>query len=528
MFGDLIYIKIMEVNDSLTPSQTEVSLQMASMKKGSHKLEVFDWLNDIHSDNPRKIVEIRFKSTRKDFYENVNDLRLQQGDIVAVEASPGHDIGIVSLTGELVLEHLRKCKVQIPNDGFKKVYRKARTTDIEKWEEAKALEHATMIKARKIARDLRLNMKIGDVEYQGDKTKAIFYYIADERVDFRELIKKLAEEFKIRVEMRQIGARQEAGRIGGIGSCGKELCCTTHVTRFVSVTTNAARVQEVSLNPQKLAGQCGKLKCCMNYELDSYLDARQDFPDTNIQLKLDGCAASHIKTDVYKRTMWYVYNKDNTSKIVGLSVDKVHEIIELNRRGVLIDDLENEVETVDKGDELDYQNIVGQESLTRFDDKRRNKNKNKNKNKNRPSQGNQQRNDSKPLRDAGETVGTDSLVATEGGSVSDSESMAAVEREQNHDRPNNNNRNNQSNRQNNNRNNRPQQGNQNQQRTNNSNNNQRQQQPNQQRNNNNNNQRQQGKTQSENQQKSQPDNQQPRPQKTIELKNKQSNENQAE
>lgn len=493
----------MEINnDSITPSQTEVSLQMASMKKGSHKLEVFDWLEDINSDNPRKIVEIRFKSTRKDFYENVNDLRLQQGDIVAVEASPGHDIGIVSLTGELVLEHLRKCKVQIPQDGFKKVYRKARTTDIEKWEEAKSLEHATMIKARRIARDLRLNMKIGDVEYQGDKTKAIFYYIADERVDFRELIKKLAEEFKIRVEMRQIGARQEAGRIGGIGSCGKELCCTTHVTRFVSVTTNSARIQEISLNPQKLAGQCGKLKCCLNYELDSYIDARQDFPDTSITLKLDGCNASHIKTDVYKRTMWYIYSKDDTTKIVGLSVDKVHEIIELNRRGVVIDDLESEVEVEEKSNELDYHNIVGQESLTRFDDKRRNKNK---KNKNRQQK--PQRTDNKP------SVSVNSESANIESAQGDESTDASQNRQQNQNRNNSNsnqNRNNNQKQGGNNRNNQQQRGNQGgQNRSNN------QQQRNQQ--NKNQNQSNQGEAAAPQGER-----------KVIELKSKQNNENAAE
>jgi len=245
------------------------------------KLTSFDWLKDISKmQGFNEVAEIRFKNTRKAYYHNANQLPLEVGDIVAVEASPGHDIGIVSMIGQMVLYKMRTEGINYKEQEFKKIYRKAKQTDIEKWKEATSLEHKTMIKARQISSDLKLEMKIGDVEYQGDKTKAIFYYIADERVDFRELIKVLAEEFKIRIEMRQIGARQEAGRIGGIGACGRELCCSKWVTNFVSVTTNAARYQEVSLNPQKLAGQCSKLKCCLNYELDAYLDAQEDFPDT--------------------------------------------------------------------------------------------------------------------------------------------------------------------------------------------------------------------------------------------------------
>ena len=244
---------------------------------GTHKLSEFNWLADIpFDDRCNEIVEVRFKNTRKGFYRNVNELRLEVDDIVAVEASPGHDIGYVSMTGYLVREQLKKMKIRPFIEEMKKVYRKARPVDLQKWEEAKKLEEATMLRSRKIAENLGLAMKIGDVEYQGDKTKAIFYYLADERVDFRQLIKVLAEEFHVRIEMRQIGARQEAGRIGGIGTCGRELCCSTHLSNFNSVTTSHARYQDLSLNPQKLAGQCGKLKCCLNYELDCYIDAQKE------------------------------------------------------------------------------------------------------------------------------------------------------------------------------------------------------------------------------------------------------------
>ena len=257
----------------------------SSCSSGCGKLDVFDWLEDLpESVSSTDLVEIQFKNTRKGYYKNNNTVKFVKGDVVAVEASPGHDIGVITLTGELVLLQMKKNNLSLTNYDFKRVYRKAKPTDLEKWQEGKDMEHETMLEARRIAERLKLNMKIGDVEYQGDRTKAIFYYIADERVDFRELIKVLADQFKVRIEMRQIGARQEAGRIGGIGPCGRELCCSTWITNFVSVTTNAARYQEISLNPQKLAGQCGKLKCCLNFELDAYVDAQQDFPDTKFVL----------------------------------------------------------------------------------------------------------------------------------------------------------------------------------------------------------------------------------------------------
>ncbi len=336
---------------------------------GCHKLNSYDWLKNIsESANYDEIVEVRFKNTRKGFYANVHKLSLKEGDIVAVEASPGHDIGLVSASGQIVKVQLQKQAVNLKETEFKKIYRKAKSADIDKWKEAIELEHSTMLKARKIAEDLNLEMKIGDVEYQGDKTKAIFYYIADDRVDFRQLIKVLAEEFKIRIEMRQIGARQEAGRIGGIGSCGRELCCSSWITNFVSVTTNAARYQEVSLNPQKLAGQCGKLKCCLNYELDAYLDMQESFPDTAIPLKTKKGTAYHRKTDVFKRLMWYGYEQEHNISVTCMSVEQVKEIIELNKKGITPEKLtgieESAITSV-----IEYQNSAGIESLSRFEDK---------------------------------------------------------------------------------------------------------------------------------------------------------------
>lgn len=348
------------------------------------KLQTFDWLKDIPDSVQRvDIIEVQFKNTRKEYFINANLLRLNKGDIVAVEASPGHDIGIVTLTGELVNFQLRKHGIKFAEHEFKKVYRKAKPADLEKWYEATALEESTMLKTREIASDLKLNMKIGDVEYQGDKTKAIFYYIADERVDFRELIKILAEKFKIRIEMRQIGARQEAGRIGGIGSCGRELCCATWITNFVSVTTNSARNQEISLNPQKLAGQCGKLKCCLNYELDCYIDAQKDFPSRNIVLETKTGQAYHSKTDIFRGIMWYTFDPVNMVNFTPVPVERVREIVELNKNGKKVDVLIDLSNVVIEGS-LDFKNEVGQDSLTRFDDQKPKKKKNRNNKRKRP------------------------------------------------------------------------------------------------------------------------------------------------
>ncbi len=350
------------------------------------KLDSFNWLRELTDDfDIPDIVEVRFKNTRKEIYRNVNGLRLKRGDFVAVEASPGHDIGIITLAGAIVQKQLDKTKYDPRIDELKKVYRKAKQNDLEKWEDALQQENEIMLKARSIAEDLGLNMKIGDVEFQGDRTKAIFYYIADERVDFRELIKVLAETFRIRIEMRQIGARQEAGRIGGIGTCGRELCCSTFITNFVSVSTQAARVQEVALNPTKLAGQCGKLKCCLNYEVDCYADARKDFPDRNIHLKIKGGRAIHQKTDVYRGVMWYSVDADQgVSTLIPVPVERAREIIRLNRKEVFPDTL---IEAyIQQGTEKasSYTDVVGQESITRFEKK--NKGRGKGRRKSRPQQ----------------------------------------------------------------------------------------------------------------------------------------------
>ena len=330
-------------------------------------------------------VEIRFKNTRKGFYRNVNGLKLKRGDIVAVEASPGHDI--ISLAGEIVDKQLNRVKYNGNSEELKKVYRKAKQVDIDKWKAAIELEEQTMLKSRKLASDLGLNMKIGDVEYQGDNTKAIFYYIADERVDFRELIKVLAETFRIRIEMRQIGARQEAGKIGGIGTCGRELCCSTFVSNFVSVSTHSARVQEVALNPQKLAGPCGKLKCCLNYELSGYEDARKRFPSTTVVLKTIQGDAYHLKTDVYRGIMWYGFSGGGGQALVPVSVERVREIQEMNAKQKLPDELV-EASTSLRSDRLEYTNGAGQGSLTRFEKGERPKKKKK---KRRPPRGQHKR-----------------------------------------------------------------------------------------------------------------------------------------
>jgi len=340
------------------------------------KLDVYNWLGDVQNIiNPEEIVEVRFKNTRKDYYRNVNGLNLKQGDMVAVEANPGHDIGMVSLIGDLVLKQMKRRKATLQDGELRKIYRIAKPVDIQKWEESVELEHETMLKARKIAEDLKLNMKIGDVEYQGDKTKAIFYYIADERVDFRQLIKLYAETFHIRIEMRQIGARQEAGRIGGIGPCGRELCCCTWISNFVSVTTNAARYQEISLNPQKLAGQCSKLKCCLNYELDCYIDAQKNFPPTNVAIETDKGTFNYLKADIFKGIYYYVKEGNQQGGMIAVSVENVKEIQRLNRSGKKTPQLTSENPVVHETEEHGYQNTVGQESLDRFDQKSKSRRK---------------------------------------------------------------------------------------------------------------------------------------------------------
>ncbi|MBP5457056.1 MAG: hypothetical protein J6Y37_11175 [Paludibacteraceae bacterium] len=341
-------------------------------KRTDKKLDTFDWLCDIpESQSATDLVEVTFKNTRKGYYRNTNGLSLEKGDIVAVESTPGHDIGTVSLTGQLVLLQMRKNHVDPARVEIKRVYRKARPVDMEKYEEAKAREHDTMLRARKMAEDLKLNMKIGDVEYQGDGNKAIFYYIADERVDFRQLIKVLADAFKVRIEMKQIGARQEAGRIGGIGPCGRPLCCSSWMSSFVSVATSAARYQEISLNPQKLAGQCAKLKCCMNFEVDAYVEAQKGFPSKDIPLETKDATFYHFKTDVFGGIMQYSSSPSMAANIVSVPVDRVKEIIALNKQGIKVDSLL--LESGEQEKVTDYENVVGQDSLTRFDKKKKKK-----------------------------------------------------------------------------------------------------------------------------------------------------------
>ena len=303
----------------------------------------FNWMKDYEGAEPASqpmIAEVRFKNDHKDFFTYPEELELQEGDLVAVEAAIGHDIGIVTLVGELAVRQMKRKKFRTPLEEMKKVYRRARSNDVERWLSAIALEDSTLYRTRTIAENLGLEMKLNDIEYQGDKTKAIFYYTADGRVDFRELIKKLAEEFHIRVEMRQIGVRQESAKLGGLGSCGRELCCASWISDFQSVTTNVARIQQLSPNPQKLAGQCGKLKCCLNYEYEAYVEALKAFSDPNIVLKFKNGDAIHQKNDVFKGIMWYSYTTDK-GNIMAIPVDKVKEIIEKNKKGELPEKLED-------------------------------------------------------------------------------------------------------------------------------------------------------------------------------------------
>ncbi|MDA3853540.1 MAG: regulatory iron-sulfur-containing complex subunit RicT [Bacteroidales bacterium] len=353
-------------------------------KTGCRKLSVTNWLGDLSmaGDNA-DYVEIQFKNTRKGYFINSNKLKLTEGDVVAVETSPGHDIGHVTLVGELVMKQMRKNHIAIDRYEFRRVYRMAKPSDIEKWDAVREKEHPTMIRAREIAKKLHLDMKIGDVEYQGDGNKAIFYYIADKRVDFRQLIKDLASEFGIRIEMRQIGARQEAGLIGGIGPCGREICCSKWNSNFASVNTSAARVQELSLNPEKLTGMCAKLKCCLNYEVDVYYEALKEFPSKNKKLESKEGVFRHIKNDPLKGLMTYILNKrDGVPVFATITTARAKEIITLNNEGDVPETLVEFVEI--KVDNIpDYENVVGQDDLTRFDKVASNNKKRRNK-KRRP------------------------------------------------------------------------------------------------------------------------------------------------
>jgi cell fate regulator YaaT (PSP1 superfamily) len=338
---------------------------------GCDKLGVFDWLANMQLPNGKSqfdIIEIRFKNSRKSFFRNLKGLTFNVGDVVVVEGSPGYDVGVISIVGELARIQLQKKAPNFKTHEARQILRHASQEEIEKWVEVRGKEDKTMHGAREIAIRLNLDMKISDVEFQGDGSKATFYYTAEGRVDFRELIKELAEKFRVRIEMKQIGARQESARLGGIGSCGRELCCSTWLTDFRSVSTSAARYQQLSLNPQKLAGQCGKLKCCLNYELDMYLDALKDFPSTEIRLHTEKGSAVHIKTDVFKSLMWYLHQTEAKTgpAIIALSPERVKEIIALNKENQKPADLKDFEEPIEIK-EPDYTNVVGQDDLNRFD-----------------------------------------------------------------------------------------------------------------------------------------------------------------
>ncbi|GGK31037.1 hypothetical protein GCM10007962_26740 [Yeosuana aromativorans] len=351
-----------------------------------NKLTVFDWLANMslpNGEKPFDWVEVRFKNGRKHYYKNTENLTLSIGDIVATQSQSGHDVGMVTLTGELVRVQMKRKNIPQEGEEIYKIYRKASQKDIDIWSEARDREEPMKVKARQFAIDLKLEMKISDIEFQGDASKATFYYTAEERVDFRELIKVFAREFRTRIEMKQVGFRQEASRLGGIGSCGRELCCSTWLTDFRSVSTSAARYQQLSLNPQKLAGQCGKLKCCLNYELDTYLDALKSFPSTDIKLQTEKGMAVCQKTDIFKGFLWYAYEGEwaNWHKI---TTDQANEIIKLNKKNKKVASLEEYASELVEDTKNQFENVVGQDSLTRFDSpKPNNKRKNRRNNKNR-------------------------------------------------------------------------------------------------------------------------------------------------
>lgn len=363
-------------DDDSTPltGRMRPSLGSSTLRGSRGKLFALNWLKGISDTADFDAVEVMFKNTRVGFFSNPYRLNLKIGDIVAVEAAPGHDVGRVTMVGRLVKAQMKKNNVD-PGSDLRKVFRIATENDLEKFEEARSREHETMIRSRKIAEDLQLNMKIGDVEYQGDGGKAIFYYIADERVDFRKLIRILADTFKVRVEMKQIGARQEAGRIGGIGPCGRPLCCSSWMTHFVSVGTGSARVQDLSMNPQKLAGQCAKLKCCLNFEIDSYSEARRKLPSKDITLETKDATYYYFKPDILAGKVTYSTDKNIPANLVTIDISRAFEIIALNKQGIRVETIlvESEGEVPAK----EYIDLVGQESLTRFDKSKKKKKKKK-------------------------------------------------------------------------------------------------------------------------------------------------------
>ena len=342
-------------------------------RQGCCKLEVYDWLSGVNQEQFKEFFEVRFKNTRKGIYRNTSGQSVKTGDLVIVEAANGHDLGIVTLEGPIVGRQMKCKRINPETFEFKRIYRKAKLFDIERWQEAIAREHETMIRSRQIAAELGLEMKIGDVEFQGDGTKAIFYYIADGRVDFRQLIKVFAEEFRIRIEMKQIGARQEAGLIGGLGVCGRELCCSNYISGFQSITTSAARVQDLSLNPQKLAGQCGKLKCCLNYETAVYMDAQSRIPKIYEPLEFEDGLAYLMKTDILREIMYFSYDKSSLANLYPLYAEDVWDIIKMNRRGEKPESLKND----DVPAAPEFVTAVGDDAINRFDEARKRKKKKK-------------------------------------------------------------------------------------------------------------------------------------------------------
>ena len=346
-------------------------------RQGCCKLEVYDWLAGVNQEQFKDFYEVRFKNTRKGIYRNASGQSIKTGDLVIVEAANGHDLGIVTLEGPIVGRQMKCKRVDPATFEFKRIYRKAKLFDIEKWQEAIAREHETMIRSRQIAAELGLEMKIGDVEFQGDGTKAIFYYIADGRVDFRQLIKVFAEEFRIRIEMKQIGARQEAGLIGGLGVCGRELCCSNYISSFQSITTSAARCQDLSLNPQKLAGQCGKLKCCLNYETAAYMDAQSRIPKIYNPLEFEDGLAYLMKTDILREIMYFSYDPSSFANLYPLYAEDVWDIIRMTKEGVKPSSLKDDVEPVAP----EFVTAVGDDAINRFDEAKKRKKKKKSGNK---------------------------------------------------------------------------------------------------------------------------------------------------
>ena len=357
-------------------NDNKIRLGRGSCNPHTDKLNTYDWLADLPDNHDAcEMVEVQFKPPRKGYYLNSNHLDLVKGDIVAVEANPGHDIGTVTMTGRLVPLQMKKANLK-PNVEFKRIYRKARNVDMDKYRESKAHEHETMIESRQIAKDLGLQMKIGDVEYQGDGNKAIFYYIADERVDFRQLIKVLAERFRVRIEMKQIGARQEAGRIGGIGPCGRPLCCATWMSSFVSVATSAARFQDISLNPQNLAGQCAKLKCCINFEVNTYVEAIRQLPPKDVHLETKDATYYYFKADALKREIIYSTERNAPVNTVMLTAAQAFEVIALNKNGVKPDSLKPDDQDGKKA-ASPFGDLLNQDAINRFDSKKKKKKKKK-------------------------------------------------------------------------------------------------------------------------------------------------------